>query len=64
MLLIIILGVLALLTVYLVTKYLRSSPYDSLPEMSLAELAKHDGSSGTSYIGVGPYVFDVTSSEL
>lgn len=64
MLLFIAFGVLALLAIYLASKYLRSSPYDSLPGMSLAELAMHNGSSGTSYIGVGPYVFDVTSSEL
>ena len=58
------LATIAFLAIFLLIKYFRSSPYDSLPEMTLAELAKHTGSGKTSYIGVGPYVFDVSSSEM
>lgn len=38
--------------ILLLVKYFRSSPDDSLPDMTLTELAKHDGSGNTSLVEV------------
>jgi membrane-associated progesterone receptor component len=59
--LIIVIALPLLLVYYL---FFVRDPYSSLPEFNLQELAKFNGSSGKTYVGVDTLVFDVSSSDF